>query len=386
MSNATQRWTDNFLDAKRLQADPLADAVLLQMVNEQGEDAARRLFDELIRRIEMPLNAFPAVIQDFLKQTNQLPDWIDWDKVALANRLFLDHGPKFLIFLYYKSLPLLYCCKNGAQVLVQTGRLTHQEETHKIFARRIAETGQFLLEVMAPDALRPGGKGIQAIQKVRLIHASIRRFIPEDHWDVHTLGKPINQEDMALTQLTFSVAITDALAQFGVQEDEALQEAYVHTWAAIAALLGVDEDLLPKDLSDARFLLEKILQRQAAESEAGKTLTKALSAFLKETVPSEKLNNVPGTLIRYFIGAERAPMLGIIPAGGCLTALVPDFLATFFRLGERLEAKLDEPLRPLLEQLSQKTMQKMVAFFDEYKGRNFAVPEVLERAWNVSEK
>lgn len=244
MSNATQRWTDSFLDAKRLQADPLADAVLLQLVNEQGEEAARSLFDELIRRIEMPLNVFPAVIQVFLKQTNQLPDWVDWNKVALANRLFLDHGPKFLIFLYYKSLPLLYCCKNGAQVLVQTGRLTHKEETLKIFARRIAETGQFLLEVMTPDALRPGGQGIQAIQKIRLIHASIRRFIPADRWDVNALGKPINQEDMALTQLTFSIAITDALIQFGIQEDETLQEAYVHTWSAIASLLGVDEDLI----------------------------------------------------------------------------------------------------------------------------------------------
>jgi len=386
MSTKTQLWTDTFLDAQRLRADPLADAVMEQVIAAEGEAEARRLFGLLIRRIELPLAELPPLIQDFVAQTNQLPAWADWEKIQLANQLFLDHGPKFLIFLYYKSLPLLYCCKNGAQVLVQTGRLTHRADTYKIFTRRIAETGQFLLDVMAPDALRPGGSGIQVIQKVRLIHASIRRFIPPERWNVATLGRPINQEDMTVTNMTFGVALTDALAQFGIREDEKRIDAYVHTWAAIGAVLGLEEDLLPNDVADARFLLERVLQRQAAESKAGTILTLALLEFAKETLPSEKLNDSPTALIHYLIGAERAAMLGIKPNWGCLTSLVPDFLKIIFGLGERLEDKFDEPMRPLLDHLAQRTMEKMVEFFDEYKGRHFTVPATYERAWSLSDK
>jgi len=386
MSTKTQLWTDTFLDAHRLRTDPLADAVMEQVIAAEGEAEARRLFDLLIRRIELPLAELPPLIQDFVAQTNQLPAWADWEQIQLANQLFLDHGPKFLIFLYYKSLPLLYCCKNGAQVLVQTGRLTHQADTYKIFTRRIAETGQFLLDVMAPDALRPGGSGIQVIQKVRLIHASIRRFIPPHRWNVATLGRPINQEDMAVTNMTFGVALTDALAQFGIREDEKRIDAYVHTWAAIGAVLGLEEDLLPNDVADAQFLLERVLQRQAAESEAGKTLTHALLEFAKETLPSEKLNHSPTALMHYLIGAERAAMLGITPNWGCLTSFVPHFLKAIFGLGERLEDKFDEPMRPLLDHLAQRTMEKMVDYFDEYKGRHFTVPPTYERAWYLSDK
>ena len=158
----------------------------------------------------------PSATKDFLAATNVLPAWTDWNKVKLANDLFLDHGPKFLVFLYYRSLPILYSCANGAKVLVQTGRLSHQNDGHKIFARCIAETGQFMLEVMKPDSLKQGGTGIQAIQKIRLIHAAIRTFTPEEKWDATVLGVPINQEDLAITLMTFSVVMIDALERFGI--------------------------------------------------------------------------------------------------------------------------------------------------------------------------
>ena len=77
MSTKTQLWTDTFLDAQRLRADPLADAVMEQVIAAEGEAEARRLFDLLIRRIELPLAELPPLIQDFITQTNQLPAWAD---------------------------------------------------------------------------------------------------------------------------------------------------------------------------------------------------------------------------------------------------------------------------------------------------------------------
>jgi hypothetical protein len=61
----------------RHQADPLADEVVAEVVAREGPDEARRLFDALIRQLEMPLGAFPPVIDDYLQATRRLPAWMN---------------------------------------------------------------------------------------------------------------------------------------------------------------------------------------------------------------------------------------------------------------------------------------------------------------------
>jgi hypothetical protein len=381
MTGTPSLWTDAFLEEKRAQADPLADEVVGQIIADKGPQEAYRLFDMLIRQIELPLEILPPLAADFLAQTDSLPQWAEAGKVRLAQDIFLDHGPKFLVFLYYKSLPMLYCCARGAEVLVRTGRLTRDDTSFRIFTRRIAETGQFLVDVMAPDGLAPGGKGIQAIRKVRLIHAAIRHFTRTGDWDEAHFGRPINQEDMAITLMSFSVALTDALEQFQVEESTERIEAYQHTWAAIGSLMGIDGDLLPASVADARFLMEKILTRQAAPSEAGATLADALVKFGQETLPSEKLDNAPSMLIQHLLGAERSRMLGVYAPVGCLSFALPAFLWAWFRGGERLEDRIQEPLQIFIDLLSQKMVGVMVGYFDRYKGRNFELPQAFQAAW-----
>ncbi len=183
------KWTDDFLDSKRLITDPLADAVVERMVAEKGDQESRNIFGLLIRNINTPIDQLPSYVQDYILQTNRLPTWTDQLKVKMAQEFFIDHGPKFMLFLYYKSLPLLYVCKNGAQVLYRTGRLMHDPQSMQAFTRRIGQTAQFLLDVMTPGELGPGGQGIRSIQKVRLIHASIRHFVAAKDWSVELLGK-----------------------------------------------------------------------------------------------------------------------------------------------------------------------------------------------------
>lgn len=374
------QWTDDFLEQQRRRSDPLADEVVAQIVAHSGPEQARRLFDLLIRRLETPVSELPPVVGDFIQATHRLPAWTDWQQVDLAHGLFLDHGPKFLLVLYYKSLPLLYSCAHGAQVLVRTSRLTNEDQSLKIFARRIAETGQFLIDVMTAGGLR-GGQGIQSIQKVRLIHAAIRHFVQQEEWETEKYGHPINQEDMAVTLMTFSIALIDALQQWGIEEDNERLEAFLHTWTAIGHNMGVENSLLPANLQEARLLMDRILQRQSAPSEAGRLLTRALTDFAKDILPSEKLQAAPEAFIRYFIGEKRARMLGITPNYGCLSFLGPQILRYFFRLGERLEDKVDGPVSQALDLLSRRLALAMVDFFNDYKGREFRVPEAMERAW-----
>jgi hypothetical protein len=375
------KWTDDLLDRKRLLMDPLADQVVAEIVERNGEESAFRVFDLLIRNIEMPIEDLPDEVDTFVSETDRLPAWVDWQQIETSEELFLDHGPKFLLFLYYKSLPLLYTDAKGAEVLVRTGRLSHKEGDHRIFTRRIAETGQFMMDVMARDGLQPGSDGIRSIQKVRLIHAAIRRFLNNRGWDRERLGEPINQEDLALTLMSFSVSPLEGLGQFGIAEDPQKMEAYMHTWCAVGSLLGVDEDLLPESLAEGQALMEKILDRQSAPSEAGRLLAKALVEFARETLPSERLDDAPVYLIRKLIGRKRAEMLNIHVEYGCLGITVPLMLWKWFTTGEKLEDRIDGPLRVLVDRLSEETVRAMVGYFDQTKNRKFTIPPEMYKRW-----
>ncbi|MCB0550301.1 MAG: DUF2236 domain-containing protein [Phaeodactylibacter sp.] len=379
--NKAETWTNSALDAFRYQGDPEADEAMALILANKGKEEAYRIFDVLIRNIEMPVLQLPVEVRPFLAATDSLPDSTDPEAIADAHRFFLDHGAKCLFLLYYKSLPLLYCMHKGAPVLTRTSRLTNNDKSQRIFARRIAETGQFLIDVMTPGELTIRGRGIRAIQKVRLIHAAIRQFIREDGWDEQQLGLPINQEDMAMTLMTFSVAVLDGLEKFGIQEPRPLQEAYLQTWKAIGHNLGINEALLPDSVADGRLLMNTIMARQAAASADGQLLTQALVDFAQSVLKNEKLALAPETLIRFLIGEEYAGMLGLQPRGGCLTAALPHALRALFRLGERLEDKIEAPLDEVLKLLSQQTVRAMVGYFDNYKGRNFQIPQAMQTEW-----
>ena len=373
------KYTDQLLDSKRLIADSEADAVIAQLIAEKGKGEAKKLFDTLIREITLPVEKLPKVVRDFIESNSKLPHWIDKEKIQMAHDLFADHGPKFLIFLYYKSLPILYSCANGAEVLVQTGRLAHQQDTQQ-FTRRIAETGQFLIDVMNTGSLLETKKGIEASIKVRLIHAAIRSFIPAEKWDEQVLGKPINQEDLAITLMTFSIAILDGLDQFGIEEGDGKKEAYLHFWNVIGYFLGIEKDIFPNNIIEARFLLQKIIDRQSTPSDQGQILTRALLEFAHLLMPSKLLKNSPEVLMQFMLGEKLSSILKIEAPLGCLVSWLPDFLKKIFGLTERLEDRA-EPLRFLIDEISKTLALRMVEYFDTYKSRNFEIPNSLQSKW-----
>lgn len=365
----------------RLVADPAADAVIKQSVETEGTMGSKELFDLLISNIRLPVAQLPASIQGFIKYNQTLPEWAEAEKIQLAHDLFRDHGPKFLIFLYYKSLPILYSCKNGAQVLVRTGRLAHNSQSIETFSRRIAETGQFLIDVMTKGGMKPGGIGVDSALRVRLIHAAIRHFIPTDQWDEQQLGKPINQSDMVLTLMTFSVAILDALDTFNIEESRERKEAYFHLWKVVGYLMGIQPDLLPPNMEEGRKYLDFALEQESRTSEAGILLTRALTRFADERLKVELLRDLPEALIRLLAGKDIARKLGI-QNPGCLGMALPSFLAKIFGWGEKLEDRFPQ-IRSVFDELSFVMSQKMVQYFNKEKNVHFRIPGDLKKHWNL---
>ena len=141
--------------------------------------------------------------------------------------------------LFCWSLPCSYSCAKGVQVLGLTRRIG--KEPH----RRILETAQFILDVMAEGGLEAGGHGVRTAQKIRLLHTTIRYHIrTKPGWNADW-GVPINQEDLAGTLLSFAL-LPRTLVKMGLDFTAKEEAAFFHCWRVIGRILGIEEALLPK--------------------------------------------------------------------------------------------------------------------------------------------
>lgn len=151
------------------------------------------------------------------------------------------------------------------------------------------------------------GEGYVAARKVRFLHASMRHIMLKvttteatdeadasarmsDHladksWDSAALGVPINQEDLAFTLLTFGYLIPKGLRHWGVRMSDVERDAFLHTWKVVGYLMGIEEELLTDDWTQAEKLYARLRQRQAGHSQAGVALTNTLLGFLADYLP-----------------------------------------------------------------------------------------------------
>jgi hypothetical protein len=217
------------LDQMRQAGDPPADAVVQELDDDDEIDAVNRLMQTLVRNDDVPRAKLPRVVRSYLESTDDLRDWADPERIAIGAEFFGVHGPTIVMAFACASLPKCYAFPKGVQVLHLTARLQSDP------VRRIAETAQLILDVMEPGGLGFGGRGIRDAQKVRLMHAAVRRLCSRsEHWNT-SWDTPINQEDLAGGLCTFSIVPLEALQQLGttVSDDEADGDE-------IADMLGVE--------------------------------------------------------------------------------------------------------------------------------------------------
>ncbi|AUD03664.1 DUF5995 family protein [Spirosoma pollinicola] len=312
------RWADDFLAGKRLMGDPLADQVIdtLLATNQKGE--IDQIFQMLVRNRQFPNPAFDAlpkavkeVVEGYFVKTRQLPAFAEPFKLMIAAEVFRQHGPKILLILLCKSLPLCYTCWRGAKVLYQTGRLRVHDGSLNAFSRRLMETAQFVVDILTKDNFEQDGTAIVAAQKVRLMHAVIRHFALERNWDTQTYGIPINQEDLIGTLLSFGVVIIRGLEQLGVTLTPEEREAYLHLWHVVGTMMGIDADLLSEDETTCQSLMDAILAHQSGPSVEGTELTEACIDLMNERMIIGPLKRLSPYFVRFFIGDKYADMLQV---------------------------------------------------------------------------
>jgi hypothetical protein len=315
--------THELLDRMSRTGDPDADAVIAAHAewNEQQPGPTplpSAVVQGVVRSLYWAEDDSPPVLE-YLAEHPDPPIPVDHERLDRAADFFADHALEIGTALFCASLPASYASPRGARVLMLTGRL------HDDLVRRVRETAQMVINVTQRGGLETGtGAGYQDVRRVRLMHAAVRYFIehdpsvprvpylpvPPNGWCT-AWGTPINQEDMLGGMLTFTVSVFEALDRLHVGYTSEDAEAYLHLWCVVASLLGVDPDVLPADRAEAEETAELIRSRQLDPSRDGRALTRALVEELQDTLQWDALRGMVPALIRWYLGATVAGILGI---------------------------------------------------------------------------
>lgn len=387
----TQVYSPEFLEGYRSKGDEVADKLIADILKREDMSVLRDLFTTLATNNLTPAGNYDIFnhtiredVKQYFEEARKLPDWADPHQFEKATNLFEIYGPEMLMILINYSLPFCYSCGNGAQVLAQTGRLMKHDGSLESITRRLIETAQFVINVLEHDALTDESKaGLISIQKVRLIHATIRYhmlykdkdFTEDGAYDKSKYGLPINQEDLAGTMLSFGVVILRGLEKMKIDIAQDHKEAFIHYWSVIGSILGIVDELIPKNYAEAELLADSIFAHQARPTKEGTELAMSAISFMEAHCPTKRMEHVPLALMHFFSGDEIAKVLNL-PSPDKHLGLMS---SAFFRSIESLQEDISKHrfYRHLAGVFSRDLIEGFMKIFNKGKGVQFHLPASL---------
>lgn len=369
------QYTDTLLDRLRFVGDPEPDRIIAELARDGQIESVNTILRHLMHNSQPIPVTLPDNIEFWLRDMNQLPAWVDRERIERATAFFVEHGMAITLLLSTSGLVGCYAAQKGVKVLTFTYRLG-QNPYH-----RIAETGQFVLSALTPGGLFEGGNGLLATIKVRLMHAAIRYLIRQSgRWNEAELGMPINQEDLLGTLMVFSYGIIWGLRELGTSVTDEEAEDFLYAWRVIGSLLGIDPTVIPTSCADAHQLALLIAQRQHGPSPEGVEMTRALLKMHSDLIPGTLFDGIVPALIRKTIGDQLADWLEIPRSSWEVVVRHAKGAGQIVDQLERVSGAADN----LLDHLGIALLSREAIRVAEYERGGFAIPTTLRHAWSGS--
>ena len=236
------------------------------------------------------------------------PEWIDLDRVHRGQRLGRRYFSCLAVTLGNLSLIGGFGASKINRVLVRGSRLSKSSAGRGYDPLpRLVETASWLL-----DALRSvefGSRGFEETVKVRALHSMIRSHLLDMSWDSDTLDYPINQEQMLSTLMGFSYNGVWGLRRMGIRVTAREAEDYIHLWAYIGHMLGIDADFLPQSFEDARATTIQLVPRILAPDDETRKIIRNLHERRLSRLGLP--HSIQSAMCRFFLPHPYADELGL---------------------------------------------------------------------------
>lgn len=210
------------------------------------QDASKEI-EHYIRNGVSETDDVPESVKKLFTQTQQIPDWLDYNLLKSGAELCMRGNIDSLISLRD------YCLIGGYDYAYLNKPLIVTEALKKGAVKRLSETLDFWVNATRYNALDLHAKGYEFAIKTRLIHSYARLSIKKHYkdWDTKTWGEPINSWDMMATYIGFSLVFLHSLKKLGNTYSKAEEQGLFHLWKYVGYLLGIPEDLLPENKKQA---------------------------------------------------------------------------------------------------------------------------------------
>lgn len=297
--------TEELLDKMRQEGDIKSDKLIVSLLENKQQKQLFEVLGQLKTNADLTQN-FPTIFEDYFSQISPIPTWANIDLLKKASVFFEKHHESILSMLGFYALPYCYTAEYGVKVLAQTQRL--ENDTF----RRLTETAKFVVDVLEKGAFEAEGKAIVSSIKVRLMHAVVRyRLQKSTAWNQEKWGIPVNQEDLAGTNLAFSLITLRGMRKIGYRILPEETESFLHLWKVIGYLMGVVPTLLSDNGKELFWLDKKISNRNFRPSEEGKMLSKSLLNVLKAQISQKFHPDFAQTYMRFLLGKKVADILDV---------------------------------------------------------------------------
>lgn len=254
------------------QWDNRADQIIHELYGKIGIVAANKsLFNHMDNQPLPPDES--TVWNDFFKDIDLNPDWLDKNKLQKGSELCRRPGLTSLIVLRD------YCLMGGYESAAINKPLIYTGALKKGAVKRLVDTVEFWVQITKENGLEKGSEGLKQIFLTRMIHAYSRvHILDKSDWDAEKWGIPINSWDMLATNLGFSLVFMVGLQRMGIQVSSEEKEGVFHFWKYIGHLLGIPLELLPDNEDEA---IESLYYWTMTQRE-GDADTQLLASALKE--------------------------------------------------------------------------------------------------------
>ncbi len=402
------KWSDDaFLDDLRRLGDAEAEACVAQL---SPNDDLAWLFRQMDANVApVPADAPEPIRRFFAEVGSTLPQVggaaVDQARLDRGAAFFLTRAFPSALILLARSIPEGYAAARLTAILTISDELKHHPY------RRLLGVLQMLINVNARRAFEPSGKAIITAQKMRLLHAGIRRLVPRYRPEYHTkFGTPVSLEDMLATIMGFSLLVVEGLQALRVPFTTAEAEDYYYVWRVYAQLVGIhppqrpsDSSYVPADLTEAAEFYRSYARRSfvaAAENPAGVVLARADLDMITDLMPQglivrrleraiawmfgldkarARLNIMPRVYAQTLMGRERCQLVEVRPVPLLFVTklvlwYVPHLWAMMWRLFDRTSAG-----QTMHEVLTRTVFQGMIVL--EHGGEvTFSIPQTVAQA------
>jgi hypothetical protein len=194
-----------------------------------------------------------------LTPPEKMPEWAEPERVLRGLKFHEQHRGMIEQILGSTSLLSTYVMRDVLPVLMATGRLATD------YGKRLEETARWMGPILAPAADYKTFEERNARRALALarLHLGVRQQVNEKLGWAADVRTPVNQEAYAFVLYTFAWQPLEAMQAMRRGElDRAGAEDYLHLWSVLGYVMGVPEELLPRDWARAEKLVKQMRERQ----------------------------------------------------------------------------------------------------------------------------